>query len=134
MCLILQAHQQRSGPAGGLLLLDEPANELLDYLRCLDAASLAELTGSVGPEVNAAMDSFVARLMGTSDKDSLSRAGSDCTAQELAKVMFWLMVVGYTLRGMEVRWDMERSVSSVAGRSSGSRMGWGSKDTGHDTW
>lgn len=126
-------HTSRAGPAGGLLVLDEPANELLDYLRCLDAASMAELTGSAGPEVSAAMDSFVARLMGTNDKDSLSRAGSDCTAQELAKVMFWLMVVGYTLRGMEVRWDVERSIS-VPSRPSAGRMGWGSKDTSHETW
>lgn len=134
VCCWLQAsHPSRAGPAGGLLVLDEPANELLDYLRCLDAASMAELTGSVGPEVSAAMDSFVARLMGTNDRDSLSRAGSDCTAQELAKVMLWLMVVGYTLRGMEVRWDMERSVS-VAGRAAGGRVGWGSKDTSHETW
>jgi hypothetical protein len=130
----LQAnHPGRSGPAGGLLVLDEPANELLDYLRCLDATNMAELAGSAGPEVSAAMDSFVARLMGTNDRDSLSRAGSDCTAQELAKVMLWLMVVGYTLRGMEVRWDMERSVS-VAGRAAGGRMGWGSKDISHETW
>lgn len=106
---------------------------MLDYLRCLDAASMAELTGSAGPEVSAAMDSFVARLMGTNDRDSLSRAGSDCTAQELAKVMLWLMIVGYTLRGMEVRWDMERSVS-VVGRAAGGRMGWGSKDISHETW
>jgi hypothetical protein len=70
-------------PAGSLLVLEEAASELLDYLRCLDAASMAELTGSVGPEVSAAMDNFVARLMGTGDRDSLSRAGSDCTAQVL---------------------------------------------------
>lgn len=134
ICLLLQAgHTGRSGPAGSLLVLDEPANELLDYLRCLDATSMAELTGSAGPEVSEAMDSFVARLMGTNDRDSLSRAGSDCTAQELAKVMFWLMVVGYTLRGMEVRWDMERAVNAVSRPASG-RMGWGSKDTSHETW
>jgi hypothetical protein len=77
----LQGPGRPAGPAGSLLLLEEAASELLDYLRCLDAASMAELTGSVGPEVSAAMDSFVARLMGTGDRDSLSRAGSDCTAQ-----------------------------------------------------
>ncbi|KAF6256611.1 hypothetical protein COO60DRAFT_1702240 [Scenedesmus sp. NREL 46B-D3] len=134
-------------PAGSLLVLEEAASELLDYLRCLDAASMAELTGSVGSEVSAAMDSFVARLMGTGDRDSLSRAGSDCTAQvriatELAKVMFWLMVVGYTLRGLEVRWDMSQSISVGSSSSSstnssvkqqGSRFGW-SKDTSHETW
>lgn len=116
-----------------MLVLDEGFSELLDYLRCLDAASMAELTGSAGPEVGAAMDSFVARLMGTGDRDSLSRAGSDCTAQELAKVMFWLMVVGYTLRGMEVRWDMQQSVSIGTG-SKQARLGWHSKDTSHETW
>lgn len=81
LAAFLQGPGRPAGPAGGLLLLEEAANELLDYLRCLDAASIAELTGSVGPEVSAAMDSFVARLMGTGDRDSLSRAGSDCTAQ-----------------------------------------------------
>jgi hypothetical protein len=77
----LQGPGRPVGPAGSLLVLEEAASELLDYLRCLDAASMAELTGSVGPEVSAAMDNFVARLMGTTDRDSLSRAGSDCTAQ-----------------------------------------------------
>uniref|UniRef100_A0A383V6W7 Uncharacterized protein n=1 Tax=Tetradesmus obliquus TaxID=3088 RepID=A0A383V6W7_TETOB len=131
----LQGPGRPAGPAGGLLLLEEAANELLDYLRCLDAASIAELTGSVGPEVSAAMDSFVARLMGTGDRDSLSRAGSDCTAQELAKVMFWLMVVGYTLRGLEVRWDMAASVAagSSSSKPQGSRFGW-TKDNSHETW
>jgi hypothetical protein len=79
--LCLQGPGRPAGPAGSLLVLEEAASELLDYLRCLDAASMAELTGSVGPEVSAAMDNFVARLMGTGDRDSLSRAGSDCTAQ-----------------------------------------------------
>jgi hypothetical protein len=55
--------------------------------------------------------------------------------QELAKVMFWLMVVGYTLRGLEVRWDMSQSISvgSSSGKQQGSRFGW-SKDTSHETW
>eukprot|EP00775_Hariotina_reticulata_P005361 gene5360-5596_t len=144
----VQAGHGSHGPAGSLLVLEETANELLDYLRCLDASSLAELTSSAGPEVTEAMDSFVGRLMGSSDSDSLRRAGSECCAQELAKVMFWLMVVGYTLRGMEVRWDMQRSVQSsgagglgVQGMKGGfGRMGWGgngsgnSKDISQDVW
>jgi hypothetical protein len=99
-----------SGPAGLLLLHEESTNELLEYLRTLDAASLSDLTSCADTEVAQAMESFVGRLMGTTDRDSLSRAGSDCTAQELAKVMFWLMIVGYTLRGLEVRWDMQKAV------------------------
>jgi hypothetical protein len=52
--------------------------------------------------------------------------------------MFWLMVVGYTLRGLEVRWDMSQSISvgsssSGSGKQQGSRFGW-SKDTSHETW
>jgi hypothetical protein len=105
---MLPAHS--SGPAGLLLLHEESTNELLEYLRTLDAASLSDLTSCADTEVAQAMESFVGRLMGTTDRDSLSRAGSDCTAQELAKVMFWLMIVGYTLRGLEVRWDMQKAV------------------------
>jgi hypothetical protein len=50
--------------------------------------------------------------------------------------MFWLMVVGYTLRGLEVRWDMSSSISMGSSSSSkpqGSRFGW-SKDNSHETW
>ncbi|KAF8061980.1 hypothetical protein HT031_004240 [Scenedesmus sp. PABB004] len=127
------SHGGRGGPGGGLLVLDDPGgNELLDFLRRLDAPGMAELTSSASPEVGAAMDVFVARLMGTGDRDSLARAGSDCTAQELAKLMFWLMVVGYSLRGMEVKLEVERSVSFAA--KPGSGLGWGGKDNGAETW
>jgi hypothetical protein len=99
------------GPAGVLALHeDSGGNALLDYLRALDPASLAELTGSAGSEVAVAMDAFVSRLMG-SDRDSLARAGSDCTAQELAKVMLWLMIVGYELRGLEMVWDTQMTLA-----------------------
>jgi hypothetical protein len=30
------------------------------------------------------------------------------TAPEFAKLLYWLMVVGYSLRNIEVRFDMER--------------------------
>lgn len=51
----------------------ELPNELLDYIKSLaeaEPASLAELTAG-GPEVTAAMDAFVERLLGTDDKDRL---------------------------------------------------------------
>jgi hypothetical protein len=105
---------------------DDLPNELLEYLRGLEPNSLNELTSAATPEVSAAMDAFVGRLMGTHDKEMLRRAGSDCTAQELGKLMFWLMVVGYTLRGMEVRLDMEGALDLLprGGASSGSNT-WG---------
>lgn len=33
---------------------------------------------------------------------------TETTAPELAKLLYWLMVVGYSLRNIEVRFDMER--------------------------
>jgi hypothetical protein len=120
-----------SGPAGLLVLHEETSNELLDYLRSLDATSLADLTGCADTEVAQAMEAFVGRLMGTTDRDSLSRAGSDCTAQELAKVMFWLMIVGYTLRGLEVRWDMQKAAFADRSKGGEARL---SCDNSHEAW
>jgi hypothetical protein len=126
---MLPAHS--SGPAGLLLLHEESTNELLEYLRTLDAASLSDLTSCADTEVAQAMESFVGRLMGTTDRDSLSRAGSDCTAQELAKVMFWLMIVGYTLRGLEVRWDMQKAVLVDRSKGGDARL---SCDNSSECW
>jgi hypothetical protein len=98
---------------------EELPNELLDFLRTLEPASLTSLTSSASNEVRAAMDAFVGRLMGSSDKEQLRRAASDCTVQELGKLMFWLMVVGYTLRGMEVRFEMDRALDVQGGKGSG---------------
>lgn len=33
---------------------------------------------------------------------------TETTAPELAKLLYWLMVVGYSLRNIQVRFDMER--------------------------
>ena len=40
-------------------------------------------------------------VIGTSDAEEL-KAPSETTAQELARLLYWLMVVGYSLRTMEV--------------------------------
>lgn len=33
---------------------------------------------------------------------------TETSAPELAKLLYWLMVVGYSIRNIEVRFDMER--------------------------
>jgi len=33
---------------------------------------------------------------------------TETSAAELAKLLYWLMVVGYSIRNIEVRFDMER--------------------------
>lgn len=38
----------------------------------------------------------------------LQTSVTETSAPELAKLLYWLMVVGYSLRNIEVRFDMER--------------------------
>jgi len=38
----------------------------------------------------------------------LQRTPTEATAPELARLLYWLMVVGYSVRNIEVRFDMER--------------------------
>jgi hypothetical protein len=35
---------------------------------------------------------------------------SDCTASELAQLMYWLMITGYSLRQLEQRCDLTRTL------------------------
>lgn len=38
----------------------------------------------------------------------LQTSVTETSAPELAKLLYWLMVVGYSIRNIEVRFDMER--------------------------
>ena len=38
----------------------------------------------------------------------LQMTATETSAAELAKLLFWLMVVGYGIRNIEVRYDMDR--------------------------
>jgi hypothetical protein len=69
---------------------------------------LQELTTSAGEDALEAMNTFVQRLLGVPDPTQLKRAATETTAAELAKLLYWLMVVGYSIRNIEVRYDMER--------------------------
>lgn len=42
----------------------------------------------------------------------LQTSVTETTAPELAKLLYWLMVVGYSIRNIEVRFDMERILGS----------------------
>jgi len=89
--------------------VNEGRNDVLDYLKGLEPTNLQELTSTAGPDVLEAMNAFIYRLIGTSDAEEL-KAPSETTAQELARLLYWLMVVGYSLRTMEVRFEMNRSL------------------------
>ncbi|KAJ8772730.1 hypothetical protein K2173_027907 [Erythroxylum novogranatense] len=83
-------------------------NELLEYLKSLEPQNLKELTSSAGEDVVLAMNTFIKRLLVVSDPDKMKATVTETTAPELAKLLYWLMVVGYSIRNIEVRFDMER--------------------------
>lgn len=93
------------------------SGELLDFLRGLPGDGLGELTSNMSPEVLDAMDAFVERLMGTSDKEQLRSMSSEFNAAELNKVLLWLLVVGYALRTAEMK--LETLSFSGAGSKAG---------------
>ncbi|XP_006828943.2 uncharacterized protein LOC18424291 isoform X1 [Amborella trichopoda] len=89
-------------------------NELLDYLKSLEPHNLKELTSSAGEDVVLAMNTFIKRLLAVSDPAQMKTTATETTAPELAKLLYWLMVVGYSIRNIEVRFDMERVLGTTA--------------------
>ncbi|GBG72981.1 hypothetical protein CBR_g12699 [Chara braunii] len=83
-------------------------NSLLEYLKSLQPQNFKDLTSSAGEDALEAMNAFIQRLLGVSDPTTLKTTVSETTASELGKLLYWLMVVGYSIRNIEVRFDMER--------------------------
>lgn len=88
-------------------------NELLEYLKSLEPQNLKELTSTAGEDVVLAMNTFIKRLLSVSDSDQMKTTVTETSAPELAKLLYWLMVVGYSLRNIEVRFDMERVLGAA---------------------
>ncbi|KAJ4963575.1 hypothetical protein NE237_023514 [Protea cynaroides] len=83
-------------------------NELLEYLKSLEPQNLKELTSTTGEDVVLAMNTFIKRLLAVSDPAQMKKKATETSAPELARLLYWLMVVGYSIRNIEVRFDMER--------------------------
>lgn len=88
-------------------------NELLDYLKSLEPQNLKELTSSAGEDVIFAMNTFIKRLLSVSDPAKMKTTVTETSAPELANLLYWLMVVGYSIRNIEVRFDMERVLGTA---------------------
>jgi hypothetical protein len=82
-------------------------NEVLAYLRQHSHTHGQHVRPGI--EVREAMDVFLKRLLGTDNAKELGTVVSETSAKELHRLLTWLMVVGYTLRSMEVRFSMEES-------------------------
>ncbi|KNA09718.1 hypothetical protein SOVF_150980 [Spinacia oleracea] len=89
-------------------------NELLEYMKSLEPQNLKELTSTAGEDVILAMNTFIKRLMAVSDPAQMKTSVSETSATELGKLLYWLMVVGYGIRNIEVRFDMERVLGTPA--------------------
>ncbi|OWM81184.1 hypothetical protein CDL15_Pgr007215 [Punica granatum] len=88
-------------------------NDLLEYLKSLEPQNLKELTSSAGEDAILAMNTFIKRLLAVSDPDQMKTTVTETSAPELAKLLYWLMVVGYSIRNIEVRFDMERVLGTT---------------------
>ncbi|CAO2817544.1 unnamed protein product [Amaranthus hypochondriacus] len=89
-------------------------NELLEYMKSLEPQNLKDLTSTAGEDVILAMNTFIKRLLAVSDPAQMKTSVSETSATELGKLLYWLMVVGYGIRNIEVRFDMERVLESPA--------------------
>ncbi|KAJ0234691.1 hypothetical protein HA466_0271630 [Hirschfeldia incana] len=91
-------------------------NEILEYLKSLEPQNLKELTSTAGEDVAVAMNAFIKRLLAVSDADpkQMKTNVTETSAADLAKLLYWLMVVGYSIRNIEVRFDMERVLGTHA--------------------
>ncbi|XP_043709513.1 uncharacterized protein LOC122658564 [Telopea speciosissima] len=88
-------------------------NELLEYLKSLEPQNLKELTSTAGEDVMLAMNTFIKRLLAVSDPGQMKTTATEASAPELARLLYWLMVVGYSIRNIEVRFDMERVLGTT---------------------
>ncbi|PNH03559.1 hypothetical protein TSOC_010382 [Tetrabaena socialis] len=76
-----------------------------------------------GQAVKEAMELFVARLMGTADPEALTKLDSEFSSVELSKVLFWLMAVGYSLKSIEARLELEDGMGGGGGSAGGGGRG-----------
>ena len=86
-------------------------NELLDYIKSMEPENLRDLTSDAGVDVLDAINALIKRLLGTDDTCKLASTTSEMTNTELSRMVKWMMVVGYSLRSIEVKFEMERSLS-----------------------
>lgn len=93
-------------------------NELLDYLKTLSADQVAELTDCASPDVLESMNLLVQRLIGDDSHEGVwgRNRKSECTATELAQLLYWLMAVGHHLRVEENKLTLTASLESASGQ------------------
>ena len=108
---MLRAEVERLRVQAAAASNDPDRNELLDYIKTMEPENLRDLTNNTGPDVLEAMNEFIKRILGTDDTSELASTTAEVTNVELSKMVYWLMVVGYSLRTMEVKFEMESTLT-----------------------
>lgn len=110
----------------------EQRNALLDYLKSLDERTLEDLTACADDDSVESMNTFIHRVLGTNTHQELRQVNSESKAEELSHLLYYLMVVGYLLRTLEVRFYLDNSStgdlwagSSGSDSDSSSGLQWG---------
>lgn len=96
---------------------------VLHSLRSLEPTNLKELTASAGDDTVAAMDYFVKRLLHqaldskdldlrSSEISKFHTTTAECTASDLSHMLLWLLVVGYSIRKLEINMDLNKLFNS----------------------
>lgn len=70
--------------------------------------TLQGMTEHASGEVLEAMNRFITRLTGTDDVELRKTTPAQATAVELAQLLYWSCIVGYELRCLEVRAEMDK--------------------------
>ncbi|OMP03034.1 hypothetical protein CCACVL1_02612 [Corchorus capsularis] len=76
------------------------------YIELLEA-EIEELNRQVGRKSTNGQNELLEYLKSL-EPQNLQASVTETSASELAKLLYWLMVVGYSIRNIEVRFDMER--------------------------
>jgi hypothetical protein len=91
------------------LYINAAGNEVLNYLKGLEHDQASQLSAA-GDDSLEAFNTFIQRLMGHDLRQQDMEDPTESTAVELAHLLFWCMVVGYNLRTLETRFDMESTM------------------------
>lgn len=93
-------------------------NELLSFISTMDKANLESLTKNAGKDVVDAMKKVVDFVTTTQGLDKSKNTVVEASTQELAQLLFYLMVSGFFLREAEVRLDLKRQIGGTGGGNS----------------
>lgn len=97
---------------------EELNKDLLTFIRTLPPQELKSLTSTVSPEVLVAMKGLVNAVLtgiGGDEGPIQPDTVTEQSAEAMAQLCMWQLVIGYNLRTLEVREEMKKTVLGGAG-------------------